>query len=96
MSAGFDAVHWLVLVQNELLLFSATFFALGALDEVAVDLLWLWGKLTGRIRTHRIDREALPRTLAGRAAVLVVFKVFLYQLKLIQQLLLQSVLVVQQ
>ncbi|QWC56267.1 glycosyl transferase family protein [Erythrobacter sp. 3-20A1M] len=71
MSAGFDAVHWLVLVQNELLLFSATFFALGALDEVAVDLLWLWGKLTGRIRTHRIDREALPRTLAGRAAVLI-------------------------
>ena len=48
---GYSAAQWLVLVQHELLLFAGLMFLVGALDEWAVDLLWLRGRATGRIRT---------------------------------------------
>jgi adsorption protein B len=69
--------HWtsleiLAFVEHELLLFSAVFFFVGALDELAIDLVWLWLRLSGRQRTWRIDRrEARERRLAGPAAVLI-------------------------
>jgi adsorption protein B len=60
----------LVLLQHELLLFAAVFFVIGAIDDIAVDVLWLWLKLRGRVRTARLDREELrTRRLQGRAAV---------------------------
>ena len=63
---------WLVLVEHELLLFSAVFFLIGALDELVVDLLWIWLRLTGRAASGRIDRrEACERALDGPAAVLI-------------------------
>ncbi len=71
MAPGMDGVHWLLLVQHELLLFAATFFALGAIDEIALDLVWLWGRLTGRLAPARIDRASLPATLRGPAAVAI-------------------------
>lgn len=63
---------WLSLAHYELTLFAATFFLLGALDELAVDLAYVWLRLTGRARTPRIDEAALlARPLAGRCAVFI-------------------------
>lgn len=68
----FTALEWLALAERELLLFAGTFFVLGMLDELGIDLVWAWLKLTGRARTGRIDREAArAHELAGRAAVLI-------------------------
>lgn len=75
--AGVMALEWfgttcvlLGRIEHELLLFAAVWFALGALDEIAVDGLWLWLRLTGRVRTGRVDRQATA-PLRGVAAVLV-------------------------
>lgn len=73
MVGGFTFAEWFVLVQHELLLFVAAFFALGMIDEFALDCTYLWHRLSGRIRTARIDvdRFAQPKGLAGRAAVFI-------------------------
>lgn len=67
---SYTALEWLGIVEHELLLFAAVWFAIGALDEIGVDLLWLRLRLTGAARTPvaTIDR-ATP--LRGIAAVLV-------------------------
>jgi adsorption protein B len=65
-------LEWLALIEHELLLFAAVFFLLGAIDEWAVDLTWVWLKLTGRAATWRIDRgEAHGAPLTGPAAVFI-------------------------
>jgi len=65
-------LEWLALAERELLLFAGVFFLIGAVDELAIDVGWLWLKLTGRARTPRIDRgEAQGRPLTGPAAVLI-------------------------
>jgi len=62
----------LALLQHELLLFAAVFFLIGALDDIAVDALWLRLKLRGRATTPRLDRDDLrARRLHGRAAVFI-------------------------
>lgn len=64
--------EWLVLARDELLLFAATFFLIGSLDEFALDLTYLWLRLTGRARTPRIDGATLAaRPLSGRCAVFI-------------------------
>lgn len=69
---GFTLWEWLALVEHELLLFAGVFFFLGTLDELAVDFAWLWGRLTGRVRTARLaPGEKLQQPLAGRAAVFI-------------------------
>lgn len=70
MPGSFTLAEWLVLVEHELLLFAGIFFLLGTIDELAIDLVWLWLKLTGRATTVRgpIDCD---RTLAGQAAIFV-------------------------
>ncbi len=55
---GFESWQWLAIVQHELLLFAGIFFLIGAIDDFAVDLAWIWLKLTGRARTATIDRNA--------------------------------------
>ncbi|WP_374409027.1 glycosyl transferase family protein [Pelagerythrobacter sp.] len=55
ISGGFSPIEWLVLVERELLLFAGVFFLIGALDEFAVDLAWLWLRVTGRARTAVFD-----------------------------------------
>lgn len=65
-------MQWLGLIEHELLLFAAVWFALGALDEMVVDVLWLWLRLTGRARTVQLERggqDVVP--LRGIGAVLV-------------------------
>lgn len=65
------AIKFLQLVEQELLLFAAFWFLVGAIDDISVDLCWLWLKLTGRARTRRISEEQGRAPLAGRAAVLI-------------------------
>lgn len=73
--AGFSPGEWLLLVQHELLLFASLFFFLGAVDELLVDVLWLWLKLRGKAVTLRLDRDGEKACaldpLKGPAAVLV-------------------------
>lgn len=64
--------QWFALLQHELLLFAGIFFLIGAADDLAVDAIWLWLRLTGRAATVRRDRETLrARPLHGPAAVLI-------------------------
>ncbi|MEL6877706.1 MAG: glycosyl transferase family protein [Pseudomonadota bacterium] len=68
----FDVWQWLVLLQHELLLFAGIFFLIGAVDDLAVDLTWIWLKLTGRAKTPQLDRNALRQSsLSGDAAVFI-------------------------
>ncbi|MGB7408801.1 MAG: glycosyl transferase family protein [Pontixanthobacter sp.] len=71
----FTAWQWLMLLQHELLLFAGVFFLIGAADELAVDLIFLWLKLTGRARTQRVadpgDDNGGDRPLHGIAAVFI-------------------------
>ena len=69
--AGLTAGEYLVLVQYELLLFAALFFLVGALDELIVDAMWLWMKLTGRAATGSVAFGEGCRSLNGKAAVLI-------------------------
>ena len=73
MSAAFDlagALRWLELAEHELLLFAAVFFALGALDELLVDLAWLRLRLTGKARDTAFEGDP-GAPLSGPAAVLI-------------------------
>jgi bacteriophage N4 adsorption protein B len=74
--AGFSASEWLLLVQYELLLFAGLFFCLGAVDELAVDGMWLWLRLSGRAATpqladHEDPPESVEQSLNGRAAIVI-------------------------
>jgi len=67
-----DAVEWLALIQHELFLFATFFFILGALDELAVDIAYVWLRLRGKIATERVDEADLrARPLSGIAAIFV-------------------------
>ena len=69
---NWDAWQWLAVFQHELLIFAGIFFLIGALDDLAVDLSWLWLKATGRIRTPRLSRvELQQQKLHGPAAIFV-------------------------
>lgn len=58
--------------RNELLLFAATFFLIGALDELIVDLTYLWMRMTGRAKTKRIDANGfVGAPLSGHCAVFI-------------------------
>ncbi len=69
---GLDPWQCLALLQHELLLFAGVFFLIGALDDLAVDAVWLWLRATGRITTARRSRAALKsRPLSGPVAVVI-------------------------
>ncbi len=71
-SGAFSAAEWFALGRHELMLFAASLFLLGALDELAVDGAYLWLRLTGRARTSRIDeRDVEGRALSHRCAVFI-------------------------
>ena len=53
------------------MLFAGLLFLIGTLDELAIDLLWLWLRLTGRARTERIADDEIHRSLTGPAAVFI-------------------------
>ncbi|WP_234035598.1 glycosyl transferase family protein [Erythrobacter insulae] len=69
---SFDLWQWLALFQHELLLFAGVFFLIGAADDLAVDLVWIWLKLTGKADTPVIDRARMQREpLHGGAAIFI-------------------------
>ena len=57
-------------VEYELLLFCAVWFAIGALDELGIDVLWLWLRLTKRAQTG-LTPDDVGAPLRGIAAVFV-------------------------
>lgn len=60
------------LCRDELVLLSAAFFLLGAVDEIAVDLTYIFLKLRGKISTPRMDEASLvARDLSGIGAVFI-------------------------
>lgn len=61
----------LLVIERELLLFAAFWFIVSAIDEMAMDLSWLWLRLTGRTREQVIAREDEAAPLDGKAAVFV-------------------------
>lgn len=68
----FAIFQWLTHVQMELLLFAATFFAIGLIDEFFVDVAYVWFRLTGRIRTEVVDEDLLrEHRLAGPAVLFI-------------------------
>lgn len=69
---GLTAAEWLVLVRHELFLFAGCFFLIGAIDEFAIDLGYIWLRLTGRAATPRLDAAELESApLAGHCAVFI-------------------------
>lgn len=65
-------LEWLALVEHELLLFAGIFFLIGLVDELLVDLVWAWLRLSGRTRTLRIHRDNhRGAELAGPAALFI-------------------------
>lgn len=61
----------LLLAERELLLFAGFWIAVGLVDELAIDLSWLWLKLTGRARTRTLPPGFGAAPLAGPMAVLI-------------------------
>lgn len=66
ISLFLDAIQ---LVQNELLIFALFWFVIGAIDEAAVDLVWFWLRLTGRVRTPRLSGDSAQDPVDGPIAV---------------------------
>lgn len=71
MLGGFTTGEWFVLIQHEFLLFAAVFFLLGALDEIAVDAIYLWLRLTGRASSQAAIARDHDDTSPGIAAVFI-------------------------
>lgn len=68
----FTILEWLALAEHELMLFAGVFFLIGGIDELLIDLTWLWLRLTGRAPTAEIDRKRASKApLIGPAAVLI-------------------------
>ncbi len=68
----FSFLAMLGLVERELLLFAGFFFLLGAIDELLVDGIWGWMRLTRRVPRLTLRREDVrARHLSGWAAVFV-------------------------
>lgn len=64
--------QWLALLQHELLLFAGVFFLIGALDDLAVDGVWLWLRAKGQALTPQRSRAALQlRSLSRPIAVMI-------------------------
>lgn len=64
-----NAWQWLALAERELLLFAGIFFLLGTLDELAVDLTWLWLRVTRRAGSRPFADAIVPS--ARRVAVFI-------------------------
>ena len=64
-------LDWLQTAEHELLLFASFWFIASAIDELAVDGIWAWLRITRRRGDDRLPRGMETRPLSGRAAVFV-------------------------
>ena len=64
-------LHWLQLSEYELTLFAGFWFIVGMADEMAVDAVWLWLLLRGKVRSRRLTADIAGRPLAGITAVFI-------------------------
>lgn len=75
MTGSGSEIGWLLeavlLAERELLLFAGFWIAVGLIDELAIDLTWLWLKLTGQIRTRNLPPGYGQAPLAGPMAVFI-------------------------
>jgi adsorption protein B len=71
VSVAVSALGALQLVEHELLVFAAFWFAVGLFDEIAVDLAWLWLRLTGRAIEERLGDGFEQGPLQGLIAVFI-------------------------
>lgn len=71
VTGAFSALEWLVPLERELLFFCAFWFAVGLIDELAIDLAWFWLKLTRRAPARRLPQGYGQSALSGPLAVLV-------------------------
>ncbi|MBS0255466.1 MAG: glycosyl transferase family protein [Proteobacteria bacterium] len=62
---------WLQLIERELLLFALFWFLIGMIDELAIDVAWLWLRATGRIPTRHVPIPEQAPPLRGPWAVFV-------------------------
>ncbi|MDB5724356.1 MAG: hypothetical protein JWQ16_1110 [Novosphingobium sp.] len=69
LPSAHDMLQGLQLVEHELMVFALFWFIVGALDELAVDIIWMWLRATGRSTTPRLPRTLAPGPLDGRIAV---------------------------
>lgn len=65
------ALEAALLAERELLLFAGFWIAVGLLDELAIDLVWVWLKLSGRARTRILPSGFGQAPLAGPLAVFI-------------------------
>jgi len=65
------AMPWLQAIQYELALFAGFWFVVGMADELAVDVVWGWLWLRGRVRSPRLADGLELRELSGVAAVFI-------------------------
>lgn len=63
-------LHLVDVIGRELLLFAGVWFAVGLIDEFAMDFLWVWLRMRGRGKALPFDGPEKPK-LSGRAAVLI-------------------------
>lgn len=61
----------LLLIERELLLFAGFWIAVGLADELAIDLVWLWLRLTGRAATRRLPAGYGAAPLIGPLAIFI-------------------------
>ncbi|MEY4239609.1 MAG: hypothetical protein RL339_2210, partial [Pseudomonadota bacterium] len=75
MTGSASEIGWvleaLLLAERELLLFAGFWIAVGLIDELAIDLAWIWLKLTGRERTRTLPSGFGAAPLAGPLAVFI-------------------------
>lgn len=73
MPIGGVSVHLLIsvlqFIQNELMIFALFWFVIGAIDETAIDLVWLWLRLIGRARTPHLPADAALDPVGAPIAV---------------------------
>ncbi len=64
-------LHWLLVGEHELLLFAAFWFIVSAIDELAIDFVWLCLRINGHARTERLPAGLADSPLLGQTAVFV-------------------------
>jgi adsorption protein B len=71
LSGAGQGLQWLLFLQYELLLFSAVWLALGALDEIAMDIAWVSLRLRGGGKAQRCSADLQSAPLSGPMAIFV-------------------------